>query len=138
MLAAGARPFGGNHEGHAEHGADRRGDELPAWVADTQNNRIAVQVCAVVQAINGLIFQRTPAARRRTRAAALAGALLAGSVACSDGGNDGRGFFSFARREAPAEAFSAHTYFMTNPSLSGRGQSLEGKKVPKLKLDQGG
>jgi hypothetical protein len=27
---------------------------------------------------------------------------------------------------------------MTNPSLSGRGQALEGKKVPKLKLEQGG
>jgi polyphosphate kinase len=34
--------------------------------------------------------------------------------------------------------FNLHTYFMTNPSLSGRGQSLEGKKVPKLKLEQGG
>ncbi len=34
--------------------------------------------------------------------------------------------------------FNLHTYFMTNPSLSGRGQSLEGRKVPKLKLEQGG
>jgi polyphosphate kinase len=34
--------------------------------------------------------------------------------------------------------FNLHRYFMTNPSLSGRGASLAGKAVPKLRLTQRG
>ena len=34
--------------------------------------------------------------------------------------------------------FNLHHYFMTNPSLSGRGHALAGKEVPKLRLAQRG
>ena len=46
-------------------------------------------------------------------------------------GGDGE----YRRVEAAADAFSAHTYFMTNPSLSGRGSAVgKAKKAPRLVL----
>jgi polyphosphate kinase len=46
-------------------------------------------------------------------------------------GPDGR----YTRVTAGSVAFSAHTYFMTNPSLSGRGSALKkSKKAPQLEL----
>ncbi|HJN04949.1 MAG TPA: RNA degradosome polyphosphate kinase, partial [Alphaproteobacteria bacterium] len=48
-------------------------------------------------------------------------------------GGDG----TYARVELGAEPFSAHWYFMTNPSLSGRGKALDVEKLPRLVLDNG-
>ena len=45
---------------------------------------------------------------------------------------------SYTRLKPGKRHFNLHRYFMTNPSLSGRGQSLEGKAVPKLRLTQRG
>ncbi|HVF37694.1 MAG TPA: RNA degradosome polyphosphate kinase [Sphingomicrobium sp.] len=45
---------------------------------------------------------------------------------------------SYTRLLPGKRRFNLHHYFMTNPSLSGRGQSLAGKAVPKLRLTQRG
>ncbi len=42
---------------------------------------------------------------------------------------------AYQRLEAEEGAFSAHTYFMTNPSLSGRGSALERGRKPKLQIE---
>lgn len=45
---------------------------------------------------------------------------------------------SYRRVKPGKRHFNLHQYFMTNPSLSGRGHALEGKAIPKLSLSQRG
>ncbi|MCK0127708.1 RNA degradosome polyphosphate kinase [Erythrobacter sp. F6033] len=44
---------------------------------------------------------------------------------------------SYSRVETDGKPFNCHRYFMTNPSLSGRGGALEAGGVPKLSLRKG-
>jgi polyphosphate kinase len=48
------------------------------------------------------------------------------------------GSYSRVELEPGAKPFNCHRYFMTNPSLSGRGGALEAGAVPKLSLRRGG
>jgi len=48
-------------------------------------------------------------------------------------GEDG----AWERVEADGDGFNCHAYFMTNPSLSGRGDALKESRVPKLTLRKG-
>jgi polyphosphate kinase len=46
---------------------------------------------------------------------------------------------SYRRHRADAEAFSAHAYFMHNPSLSGRGSAMNRTPMPpKLSVNEEG
>jgi len=47
------------------------------------------------------------------------------------------GSYARVETEAGAKPFNCHRYFMTNPSLSGRGGALEAGAVPKLSLRRG-
>jgi polyphosphate kinase len=49
-------------------------------------------------------------------------------------GEDG----TYERVESDDDGFNCHAYFMTNPSLSGRGDALANSRVPKLTLRKGG
>ena len=43
----------------------------------------------------------------------------------------------YERVESDADGFNCHQYFMTNPSLSGRGEALKEDRVPTLSLRKG-
>ncbi len=47
------------------------------------------------------------------------------------------GTYERLRSKSPDETFSAHGYFMSNPSLSGRGSALEVSLPPRLTLPEG-
>jgi len=47
------------------------------------------------------------------------------------------GTYERLRSKTPETAFSAHGYFMSNPSLSGRGSALEVSLPPRLTLPEG-